>query len=234
MTVTKISRNELSAIAAPAGTRTWAPIPHTALLEEVSTQLKFRGIDVMEERHEIARDGESYFGKLRVAGDTPEASWMLGLRNDNGQRFPAGFCLGEQVTVCSNLMFTGEIQFARKHTRYILRDLPGMISEGLDRWVDAKVVQNERVEKYKHTALTDRVVPQLLIRSMEEGVISSSQIGKVWGQWKAPAHEEFEPRNAWSVQNAYTEVLKEVNPMSLPKRTVALTGLLDRMCEVLN
>jgi len=45
-------------------------------------------------------------------------------------------------------------------------------------------------------------------------------------EWRKPRHEAFESRNIWSLLNAFTEVLKG-NLIELPRRTEALTGLLD-------
>ena len=59
--------------------------------------------------------------------------YILGFRNDNRLRFPAGMVLGVGVFVCDNLCFNGEVQLRRKHTRHIKRDLPPMISNELDK-----------------------------------------------------------------------------------------------------
>jgi len=59
--------------------------------------------------------------------------YVLGFRNDNKMRFPAGMVLGVGVFVCDNLCFNGEVQLKRKHTRFIKRDLPQMINDELDK-----------------------------------------------------------------------------------------------------
>ena len=50
--------------------------------------------------------------------------WVLGLRNSHDKTFPTGIVAGASVFVCDNLSFSGEVKFARKHTRFIMRDLP--------------------------------------------------------------------------------------------------------------
>ena len=50
---------------------------------------------------------------------------------------------------------------------------------------------------------------------------------KVLGEWRKPPHEEFRPRNAWSLFNAFTEAQKGLNPNALIARTQALHGLFD-------
>ena len=51
-------------------------------------------------------------------------------------------------------------------------------------------------------------------------------IPEVLKEWREPRHEEFQPRNIWSLFNAFTEALKG-NLIELPRRTEALHGLLD-------
>ena len=81
--------------------------------------------------------------------------WVLGLRNSHDKTFPAGIVAGASVFVCDNLSFSGEIKFARKHTRFIVRDLPQLVSRSigllLAKWHD----QDKRIEAYKEAEITD-------------------------------------------------------------------------------
>lgn len=53
--------------------------------------------------------------------------YVVGLRNSNRMRFPAGFLLGEAPFICDNLAFCGEMVAMRKHTKNIRRDLKEQI-----------------------------------------------------------------------------------------------------------
>ncbi|MCB1087502.1 MAG: hypothetical protein KDM63_10690 [Verrucomicrobiae bacterium] len=46
-------------------------------------------------------------------------------------------------------------------------------------------------------------------------------------EWRRPSHEDFGPRNAWSLFNAATEAMKSINPHTVVGRTQALHGLFD-------
>ncbi len=77
----------------------------------------------------------------------------------------------------------------------------------------------------------------MLVRSADEGCIAWSAIGKVLTEWREPQHEEFEPRTAWSLHNAYTEVAKtsfERNAIATSAATVRLTDLFDQLIESRN
>jgi hypothetical protein len=51
-------------------------------------------------------------------------------------------------------------------------------------------------------------------------------IADVLDQWEKPAHQEFAPRNLWSLHNSFTEVYKG-NLIALPKRSQALHSIFD-------
>ena len=65
------------------------------------------------------------------------------------------------------------------------------------------------------------------MRAIDCRAITSTQVPKVLEGWRKPEHEEFAPRNAWSLFNAFTEAQKGLNPAALVARTQALHGLFD-------
>ena len=72
----------------------------------------------------------------------------------------------------------------------------------------------------------------LVIRAVDCRAITTSQVPGVLEEWRKPQHEEFMPRNAWSLFNAFTEVYKSVNPQTAVKRGQALHGLFDSQVEL--
>lgn len=93
----------------------------------------------------------------------------------------------------------------------------------LAKWHD----QDKRIEAYKVHQITDEAAHDLLVRSVDVGVCANSYIPGVLKHWREPEHSVFEPRNVWSLFNAFTATLKSGNLGELPKRTLALHGLLD-------
>ena len=59
---------------------------------------------------------------------------------------PAGLVAGDQVFVCENLAFCDEVKVSLKHTRFILRDLPGPIGGAMERLIGRRREQDRRVE----------------------------------------------------------------------------------------
>lgn len=48
----------------------------------------------------------------------------------------------------------------------------------------------------------------LMVEAIRANVLPASRLPKVLEAWEAPKHEEFAPRTAWSLFNAFTEVQK--------------------------
>jgi hypothetical protein len=197
-------------------------------VNEVERTLKTNGLLVGSQAHSLTHDGSRYFGLMEIQRSDSEEDycWTLGLRNSHDQRFSAGIVAGMTVFICDNLSFSGEVRLARKHTRFITRDLPRLVQSAVGKLMDRWHHQDERLSAYKLTELFDRAAHDLIIRACDVGVCPNRLIPRVLHEWREPRHEQFQPRNVWSFFNSVTQALKG-NLLELPRRTEALHGLLD-------
>ncbi|BDS05401.1 hypothetical protein NT6N_04410 [Oceaniferula spumae] len=225
-----VDRQDLFEVATPHGTDTWYPLPHRSLVTEVEHQLQAAGFQLRGETHALTHDGSRYFGVIQVNLPTRSArdfGWVVGLRNSHDKSLPAGLVAGTQVFVCDNLAFNGEVKLSRKHTRFAMRDLKQLTARAVGKLGDKFADFDRRISAYKKMYLPDRSAHDLIVRSVDCRAITASQVPAVLEEWRKPSHEEFLPRNAWSLFNAFTEVYKGVNPQTAVKRGQALHGLFD-------
>ena len=224
-----VALDEVRAVTTPRSTDSWCPIPHHQLITTVQKTLATTNLRIGTQAHSLSHEGQRYFGLMEVHAQklSEDYCWVLGLRNSHDKTFPAGIVAGASVFICDNLSFSGEIKFARKHTRFIVRDLPQLVERSIGllmtKWHD----QDKRIAAYKEAEITDTDAHDLIIRSVDVGVCSNRLIPPVLHEWREPKHDAFEGRNVWSLFNAFTESLKDGNLAELPKRTEALHGLLD-------
>ena len=223
-----VDRSAVSQVPVPRPTASWHPVPHVALLHLVEGALVRHGMRIVTQAHSLTHDGLRYFGLVQVERGCPhdDYSWVLGLRNSHDKRFPAGLVAGAQVFVCDNLSFSGEVKIARKHTRHIMRDLPRLAEASVIRLLGKWNRMSSRVEAYRTHAMEDTEVHDLVVRSVDCGVCTITQVPEVLNHWRNPAHEAFKPRTAWSLFNGFTETLKGRLPL-LTERTERLHHLLD-------
>ena len=222
----RVNRSDLAQAVTPPPTRTWQPVPHLSVLQQVEAALQAVGLETAAQAHSLSHGGNRYFGLLEMAGGSGDHAWVLGIRNSHDKTFPAGLVAGAQVFVCDNLSFSGEVSFARKHTRYILRDLPSLTATAIGRLMEKWHIQETRIHAYRDCRLNDRQVHDLVIRAVDAGACANQSIPGVLQHWREPAHAVFRERNAWSLFNAFTEALKG-NLVRLPTRTQILHGLFD-------
>jgi hypothetical protein len=224
-----VELDQVKKVKTPRATSTWNPIPHHQLIQTVQRTLATTRLTIGTSAHSLSHDGARYFGLMEIHGRKTSADycWVLGLRNSHDKTFPAGIVAGASVFVCDNLSFSGEVKFARKHTRFINRDLPQLTERAigllLAKWHD----QDKRIAAYKESAIDDADAHDLIIRACDVGVMSNRLIPAILHEWREPRHEEFHERDVWSLFNSFTEALKAGNLAELPKRTEALHGLLD-------
>jgi len=227
-----IEMEQLRNVVTPDATPTWTPVAHDALVDSVKGALVSSGANIVKEEHALYRDGARYFGLLHLSENNDGGNTVIGIRNSHDKTFPAGLSLGNHVFVCDNLSFSGDVTVARKHTRFIGRDLDRLIYFAVGKLADLRQKQLIRFAAYKGRELSDLEAHDLIIRALLAHIISGEAVTKVVGEWRKPAHDEFAPRNVWSLFNDFTEVLKGIAPQAAVRRTMTLHGLLDAHCQL--
>jgi hypothetical protein len=143
--------------------------------------------------------------------------------------FPLGFAAGSRVFVCDNLAFSSELLVRRKHTRHGMKAFATAISNAVAGLVSFKVAEEQRIRRMVELELSDAQASHLILSAYRRGIISTLQLPGVCKEWEEPSHDEFKPRNAWSLFNAFTEVLKPravAAPQSFVAQTIRLNGLI--------
>jgi hypothetical protein len=66
----------------------------------------------------------------------------------------------------------------------------------------------------KGRGVSDQQAHHLMVLAVRAQIVPASWLPKVLTAWEQPKHEEFRSRTAWSLFNAFTEVLKGTSPHS--------------------
>ena len=234
---TIVSEPEIFLTTTPEATETHYPIPHGTLVETVRDVVRGAQWEITDTDYALFHEDNEMFAVWRIQnGEShPDYDLTIGLRNSHNKMFAAGMAVGSYVMVCSNLDFSGEVVIGRQHTRHILRDLRGLVETAFSKVQAMRILQARRIEVYKESTPSDTEVHDFLIRSVDQHVMANSYIPKVLKEYRTPSHEEFfndgRVRTGWTLLNAYTEVFKGVNALTLPNRTIKLHRMLDVLCN---
>lgn len=228
---------EVRAVKTPTGTSTWAPLPYGALVDHVRTTVENTGYRVCSETHALAQEGARYFGIMAIQHVQPKQNaqaWdtILGIRNSHDKSCQISLAVGNRVFVCDNMSFHGDIKVGRRNTKYAERDIIPLLGEAFGRVVGMWGAQERRVKAYQEHELSDLQAHDLLVRVARGGGLPASRLIEAVEQWHKPAYPDFEPRNAWSLYNACTHVVKEGSFDTISARTQRCGAVVDAFCGV--
>ncbi|MEI6235737.1 MAG: DUF932 domain-containing protein [Planctomycetota bacterium] len=224
----EVSRDELYNVVTPEPTQSWKPVPHYEVVNTLTDRAAARGLVIKNEKFALL-DGTLYgengvqtripgarlFGSLDFvplpgmpfpAGCTPSA----GLRNSADKSFALSILSGARVFVCANGCLNAEHIVSRKHTSGL--DLVVAIDAALDAFMDSLRGFNETYEKLRARQLRRTTAHSLVVELARAGAFSSSDILPVVHEFENPRHDEFKEKNAWSLYQSATEIMKVQSP----------------------
>ena len=204
------------------------PIAHGEVVEMFNNQLSERKLDIVKSVGMLSKDHMKYVYVCDIV-DNDDAEkhddfvFTVGFVNYNNRQKAFTGLYGERVFVCSNEMYRGEdIEFRRKHTTGLIGTvLLEKIDYIINRFYDFKQTRLAEIERLKNCRFTDRMLGDTILAMTRQGVVGNTNILNVVREFDHPRHEEFRERNAWNFQQAFTEMLKNVED---PTRRIAATN----------
>ncbi len=223
-----VTRDQLRTIPAPIPTATWRPVPHIELVDMLDRTLEESHMRIREEQFAVRRDGSVLFGVLQLAyGENGDGIAALGLRTANNKSMSIQICAGLSVFVCDNLVFRGDlIALKRKHTSGL--DLREELALAVVRFQEHFGRLTREIGELKERALLDTEAKAVMHDVFAKGLMPLRFLPEVSRAYFEPEIPDFEPRNAWSLHNAFTAAAKEM-PMSTRLPAIQAVGKLFGM-----
>ena len=221
---------DLAAVPVPESTDSYVPVPYPRLIEEIKLHIPRFGLKITEEQYALAREGRQMFGVLTCSNGRPVADYTLalGFRSSVDRSTSVGITTGVKVIVCCNLAFSGEVTMHRKHTVNVFRDLPDLIYRMLSQVSSMRERTDGEIAAMKVHELPPMQAHHLMVEAIRANVLPASRLPRVIEAWEEPKHEEFTPRTAWSLFNAFTEVQKGTPPRAQMEGSLRLSSLFRR------
>ena len=206
----EVTWGDLEQIPTPPATETWFPLAHSQVLGSVVQTLDAAGFGVQSMALAVTPDDARFFGTLQLKAEIlPGVGLAVGVRNSTDKSLPIGFCCGQWVWVCDNLGFSSEVVITRKHTRFGESRFNEAIASAVAGLGQYREAEAKRIELLRTTELSADRANSLILQAFEGGIIGARLLPDVVQQWRQPKHPEFQERTAWSLLNAFTEVLKD-------------------------
>jgi len=228
------TKADLAAVPVPEPTESYHPVPYGRFIEEVELHVPRFGLAIQSSAFALAREGSQMFGVLTCSNGTPNRDYALaiGVRNSYDRSLSVGLVAGTRTFVCDNLAFSGEVTMHRKHTVNVFRDLPDLIYRMLSQVPSMRDRIDDEIAAMKVRELPPAHAHHLMVEAVKGNILPASRLPKVIEAWEEPRHEEFAPRTAWSLFNAFTEVAKDQAPRQQMEGSLRLNQLFRKELQL--
>lgn len=222
--------NQLSQLDTPRGnTRTHVTIPHSEVVHIMRSEAQQQGCNIITEAHLTTKNHNRYFGLFQINNRSRDVSTIVGLRNSHDKSIPMGVCIGDAPFVCSNLCFNNEFVTKAKHTYSVYTNTVTRMRDVIHACLDKQAESSQRIERMKNKLIGKSYGDRVIWDAIDNNVVTLKQGHNTHKQWHKPEHQEFVRPDVWSLQNAFTNVLRnESNRNTHLTRTTMLRQLLDK------
>lgn len=225
-----IGRQDLRGLPTPEGTRTHRPIPHAEVIGALIETLGFRHLNVVNDAYAITKDAMRMFGVLELEVTELGVRFCLGVRNSHDKAFALSIVAGYRVMVCSNLCFGGDFRpVLRKHSANF--NLLDTMSVGVDQMYRGFAPLKQRISAWQGFDLSDDAARLIIYKAFIErdGIQLPRHLGpKVHQLYMEPEHDEFRPRSMYSLENAFTSAIAELDPVPHFEAATKIVPFLQR------
>lgn len=225
----KLARQDLLALPVPEGTDTHTVIPHPEVVQAVVDSLAYRRIEVVKDEYGISKDGMRMFGFMTLNINENGVALGLAIRNSHDKTFSLGMVAGYRVFVCDNLAFRGDfVAMTRKHSKNI--NLIETVALGVDRAQRHFDQVTAHINAFQNHQLPDVTAREIIYHAFIGDQLDAPKhlARRVHQEYFEPRHPEFEPRTLWSLENAFTESFKALDPIPQYQATAKLAPFLGR------
>jgi len=228
------SRDQIEAVTVPQATASYGPVRHLDLIDTIVRAGRTWNLEPTGERLALAREGAQMFGLLQFSNghNDREVGLMVGVRNSYDASLSVGIAAGTNVFVCDNMALSGQWMKTRKHTPGAWDDLYAFLFGGLRSVLENHAQFLSHRDAWRGCSLGAAGRDHLVVECARRGAINATEILPVLREFDAPTVEAWneEPRNAWRLYNAVTQVAKTWSPLMQLERTRKVT---DTFVEVL-
>jgi hypothetical protein len=214
---------------------TYQPVNHRELIEKViEITTDCLPVTPAGQAFGLRSKGDHMFGLLTFdhKSGCKDMGLQIGVANSYDKTIAAKIAAGASVFVCDNMCFSGEVTYARKHTKFVWDDIEETIESHILKSMAAFEDVVKQAELLKAVGLTNDQAFSALGVLHGRGIINGQQTNQAIKDWKKPRFKDFHPRNVWSLYNTANETLKRSRPDIVMEKHIELHNFLCKEQEI--
>ena len=201
---------------------TFTPINHGVYADLCVAAIKRAGHVVVGEQWILSNNDAIMYGSLDILPnpalaleiDLGQPAWAsIGVvhSNEQGGMKNLMYC-GATVGCCLNTLLTGSAVMNTRNSKLLDTKIHKEFDRALERWaIDAHELTS-LAWRMRSRKLTNQEASWFIMEAANMDFIATIRITQVWRYWLVPRHAEFQPSTMWSLYNAFTEMVKDLEP----------------------
>ena len=232
------TRQEVYEVKTPEATKTYEPVDYGKFIDLLEQVVLAAGWTVVNEVYGLASSkryseligesdkarGSQLFGVwslVKEGEDGKERKMALGFRSSHDRSVANGVVGGGYITVCSNLMFSGDaIALIRKHTKNVWKDIEEGFVVGLAKAISTYENTGKDIEVWKNIDCGRERGFEIMGRALAHGYIKPQQVTLAMTAWDSNLNNFG--RSFWGLYNAFTEGTKRGSSVTVIDRHVKI------------
>ena len=225
----RVTEAEILAVPEVPFTRTFRPVHHKQVIDAIRTGINAVGLEIVRTEYILAgHDGMRMFGVWDLATGNDKLCWSIGLRNSMDKSMSLGITAGTRVFVCENLAFDGEFVALRKHTKNLtIEELEFLAYRAIRALVERLTKFQAWHEGLKAYELREADAKILLVELIRQNVMPASWFPRFYDLYFRGAYDN----TLWGFHEVTTNLLKDANLLTLPKKNRLLNAILNQHIE---
>jgi hypothetical protein len=220
---------EVIQVPAVPFTNSFHPVHHRQVLDAIRSGVVATGLEIINTEYVLANNGNRMFGIWDLSGGSDELCWSIGIRNSMDKSMALGVTAGTRVFVCDNLAFSGDFVEFRKHTKGLVYDeLEFMAYRAMKKMVTNLTKFQTWHEGLKNFPLTEWDAKILLVEIMTNSIIPPSKFSRFNELYFGGVYKP----SLWGFHETVTDVLRDSNLLTLPKKNKLLNGVLNTYLDI--
>ena len=234
----RVTESVVRAEPQPTFTESWHPFSHAIVLDAVAAACKKFNLTIKRKEYSIRKNSKMFASwEVRSAAgilmtQEKEFDLAIGIRNSIDKTHSVGLCAGERITVCDNLMFSGDFVIFRKHTgRLEIEEIVFYAEEALEALLPKMNEFHDWHEKLKAIKLTYDQASLLTVAAMKQDLIPSSKFPQFYDLFYARESRYATTLHGW--HGAATEIMRENSLLTIQWKNERLNKFIDYQAPVL-
>jgi hypothetical protein len=224
----RVTEADVIKVPAVPFTKSFHPVHHRQVIDAIRSGVVAMGLEIVNTDYALANNGNRMFGVWDLSGGSDELCWSIGIRNSMDKSMALGITAGTRVFVCENLAFSGDFVEFRRHTKgLVIDELEFMAYRAMKKMVANLNKFQAWHEGLKSFSLTEWEAKLLLVEIMTQNIIPPSKFARFNELYFGGVYKP----NLWGFHETVTDVLRDSNLLTLPKKNRQLNGVLNAFIE---